>query len=232
VKLLYNSFLLGCSSLFLTAFSPFANMGLAQTVPNTAVFQLPGTANPELFNLDFQFPSNIRSSPQPRNYGFLKQIPLKNNPLSEPFGYVLVLVRKENGVWKIRTTDNEIRNQVNLRWYAQAACNDRLTLFRVTGPNGESKTQKLKNNQKVIYGEFNIPSFLISTIKKIAINWAEKTDDNEEMIPLYENYSLVGDQSPATKLDGVRLETRCANGEVFDELYYPKIEMRVSRQDI
>ncbi|MGP1384847.1 MAG: hypothetical protein ACTS2F_14875 [Thainema sp.] len=181
------------------------------------------------------------------DYAFLKQLRLRNAPSEAPFGFVAVTLRAldSNGdsvpsaiaasewspdwSWEVRTTDNEIRQAVTLRWLGQASCRDRLTLFRVTDPEGEVRTQDLEAKQTVVSGSFMMQSFRVETIKNIAISWASQPIANGMPVPIYANFDLVGNESPATRSDRLLLEATCADGEQLGGVFYPQIVLRVNR---
>lgn len=181
------------------------------------------------------------------DYAFLKQLRLRNAPSESPFGFVAVTLRAldSNGDpvpsaiaasewspdwnWEVRTTDNEIRQAVTLRWLGQASCRDGLTLFRVTGPEGEVRTQDLEAKQPVVSGSFMMQSFRVETIKNIAVSWASQPIANGMPVPIYANFDLVGNESPATRSDRLLLEATCADGEQLGGVFYPQIVLRVNR---
>ncbi|MEO1621864.1 MAG: hypothetical protein AAFU53_12645 [Cyanobacteria bacterium J06632_3] len=184
---------------------------------------------------------------EPQNYAFLKQRRFPDLPPSNEFGFVAVELRaldsngtpvpqalvaaewSSNWTWEVRTTDNEIRRAVTLRWLGQASCQDRLTLFRVTGPDGEVRTQTLGADQTTVSGNFTMQSFRVETIKKIAINWASQPIPQGAPVPLFTEFNLAGNELPATRFDRLVLNASCASGEQLGGIFYPRVTLQVNR---
>ena len=213
--------------------------------------------NPKLGIDDFESPG------EPQPYAFLIQRPLSPPPdsIAYPFGFVTVHLRafdgqgnpvpqsivlsevenwQEDWTWEVRETDNEIRQACMGRWYAQAACNNGLTIFRVSNAEGQPFDQQLPPGKQSLHGEFMMQGFRVTTIKSIALDWVNHLITGPQAVPppQYEEWDLVGNQPPATSFDRLHLIVHCNSGGpgdgsvlISDSNYYPRIRLRASLQD-
>jgi hypothetical protein len=186
-------------------------------------------------------PGGLETPGGSRDYGLLKQTQTPHDP--HPWGYVLAELKADKGEvldepwdpsweYEVKTTDNELRNQLTLVWYAQAACAGGLAKVQVTGPGGV-KNQPLAPGQPTVHGKFSYQSFTIATIKKICVDWAEQTPPGwpgAPMVAQYEEWDLVGGNPPTTFSDQLTLNWQCQGGLPMSSLYQPKIHLRCSRQ--
>jgi len=200
---------------------------------------------------------DFESPGEPQPYAFLIQRPLSppSDSIDAPFGFVAVHLRaldgqgnpvpqaivlsevenwQEDWTWEVRETDNEIRQACMGRWYAQAACSNGLTIFRVTNAEGQQFNQQLPNGKQSLHGEFMMQGFRVATIKSIALDWVDHliTGPQSQPPPEDNDWDLVGMQYPATALDRLRLDVHCNGGVHIWDYFDPKIKLLASLQDL
>lgn len=178
-----------------------------------------------------------------RDYALLKQI---HDPTShDRWGYALVELDVDKGEvldeewdpsweYSIGTTDNELRQRLTLTWYGQASCASGIGSLKLSGPGG-TETQSLAPGQKTVHGKFDYQSFTLATIESLCVDWAEQTPagwPGAPMVPLYEEFDLVGGMAPASASDQLRLDWQCVGGSPMSSSYQPKIRVRCSRQNL